>query len=120
MDDLTVMDGVCDAIIKQGMLLNRKPQIVNSFYSRFGRSSNIKGRSFVSSSNHFATFPLIMNTQCLVNSQMLSMKRCLPTPPPPPGPSTAAVTIVCFILQQVQTANLKRVCVTGLLNRDGL
>jgi len=29
-DDLTVMDGVCDEIIKQGKLLKRKPQIDNS------------------------------------------------------------------------------------------
>ena len=35
MDDLTVLDGVCDEIIKQGKLLKRKPQIDNSFIPVF-------------------------------------------------------------------------------------
>ena len=30
-DDLTVLDGVCEEILKQGMLSKRKPQINYSF-----------------------------------------------------------------------------------------
>ena len=33
MDDLTVMDGVCEEIIKQGKLSKRKPQVNFSVFS---------------------------------------------------------------------------------------
>ena len=38
MDDLTVMDGACDEIIKQGKLSKRKPQNVFSIRVDYGTS----------------------------------------------------------------------------------
>ena len=67
MDDVTVMDGVCEQIIKQGKLSKRKPQMNSSSISVFANHIRLK------SDRLFATFPLIMNThQFPINSQMLN------------------------------------------------
>ena len=63
MDDLTVLDGDCEKIIKQGKFLKCKPQINHSFIPILAKSLSIEERPFVLNCNMCTTFHFCLTLQ---------------------------------------------------------
>ena len=90
MDDLTVLDGDCEKIIKQGKL----------------KTINVNNKSIILSSQFWLDHFRFKSNRLFFNCNMYTTFHC-------------SNNDFCLSLQQVQTATLKRVCVIGMFIRDG-